>query len=122
MPEKQPVLKQLPKAPWHSELWNDVLKMQKTRIEESEKEAKKWRDMEEEIVIYRERERIAKHAELVKQRGLESAAADKLAKANDVIFSAEENAMEDERAMIKAKKKTKAIADTYEEQAKGRRY
>lgn len=56
MPEKQSVIKVLPVAPWHSELWDDVIHTQKQRILEAEQEKKKWEDLKVELVIVSEKE------------------------------------------------------------------
>lgn len=107
MREKQPVLKELPVAPWHSELWTEVIKMQRQRLDEAEKDAKMWTDMAKEVAIYREREARKKQEELARQRASESAAAEALA----LTYAAktpEEIAEDQRRQLIADKKKAKA--------------
>jgi hypothetical protein len=65
---KQSVMKELPVAPWHSQLWNDVVSTQKQRIQEAEQEKAKWENLKHELEIVMESENKIKEKEKEERR------------------------------------------------------
>ena len=80
--EKMAVIKEMPVAPWHCELWTDVTEANQRRIREEAEEKEKWEKTMVEYNIARERairEREGE-AELIRLANLEQRRLDKIAR------------------------------------------
>ena len=55
MPEKMPVMKDLPAAPWHGELWTSLIQSQKRNYQEYEVEKQKQDILKVEVAAYQQR-------------------------------------------------------------------
>ena len=82
MKEKMAVIKEMPTAPWHCELWTEVTEANQRRIREKVEEDEKWVKTMEEYKIARDRairEREGE-AELIRLANLEQRRLDKIAR------------------------------------------
>lgn len=82
MKEKMAVIKEMPTASWHCELWTEVTEANQRRIREEAEEKGKWEKTMEEYMIARDRairEREGE-AELIRLANLEQRRKDKIAR------------------------------------------